>query len=238
VLGPITDITVNEGDTITLSPTATDPNGDTLSFSYTGWMSSSSYTTNYIDVGTHTVTVTVSDGILTDSQDVAITVVGVNAPVLDPIANITVNEGDTIALNPTATDPNGYILTYTYTGWMVSNTYTTSSSDVGTHTVTVTVSNGILTDSQDVAITVINIDVSQVTVSWNANTESDLAGYKVYYVASSGNYDTNADVGNKTSYTFSNLASGMTYYIAVTAYDFVGNESSYSNEVTYSVPAF
>jgi hypothetical protein len=237
VLDPITDITVNEGDTITLSPTATDPNGDTLTFTYSGWMSSSSYTSNYMDVGTHTVTVTVSDGILTDSQDVTITVVGVDAPVLDPIADITVSEGDTITLNPTATDPNGYILTYTYTGWMTSNIYTTSSSDVGTHTVTVTVSNGILTDSQDVTITVVNTGVSQV-ISWNANTEPDLAGYKVHYGISSGNYDTNADIGNETSYALSNLASGVTYYIAVTAYDSSGNESVYSDELIYNVPAF
>jgi hypothetical protein len=238
VLNPIADITVIEGDTVTLSPTATDPDGDTLTFNYSGWMTSNSYTTNYIDVGTHTVTVTVSDGILTDSQDVAITVVGVNAPVLDPIENITVNEGDTITLNPTATDPNGYILTYSYTGWMTSNTYITGSSDVGTHTVTVTVSNGMLTDSQDVTITVINTDVSQVTISWNANTETDLAGYKVYYGNSSGNYNYVVDVGNQTSYILSNLVSGETYYIAVTAYDTSGNESTYANEVIYNVPVF
>ncbi|MFV1975927.1 MAG: fibronectin type III domain-containing protein [Candidatus Scalindua sp.] len=89
-----------------------------------------------------------------------------------------------------------------------------------------------------VTITVINTDVSQVTISWNANTEPDLAGYKVHYGISSGNYDTNADIGNETSYALSNLASGVTYYITVTAYDSSGNESVYSDELIYNVPAF
>jgi chitodextrinase len=157
VLDTIADITVNEGDTVTISPTATDPDGDTLTYTYSGWMSSSSYTTNSNDVGTHTVTVTVSDGTLTDSQDVIITVNNVNqAPVLDTIADITVNEGDTITLNPTATDPDGDALTYTYSGWMTSASYTTDNNDAGSHTVTVTVSDGSLTDSQDVTVTVSN----------------------------------------------------------------------------------
>jgi hypothetical protein len=160
VLDHIADITANEGDTITLNPTATDPDGDALTYTYSGWMTSASYTTGYNDAGVHTVTVTVSDGTLTDSQDVMVTVANVNrAPVLDPIADITANEGDTITLNPTATDPDGDALTYTYSGWMTSASYTTDNNDVGTHTVTVTVSDGSLNDSQDVTIIVNDVDV-------------------------------------------------------------------------------
>ena len=93
-------------------------------------MNSDTYTTNYDDAGDHTVTVTVSDGSLTDSQDVKIKVLNTNRPpVLDPIAGITVKEGDTITLNPTATDPDGDSLTFTYSGWMTSNTYTTNYDD-------------------------------------------------------------------------------------------------------------
>ena len=57
VLGQINDITVNEGATVVFNPTASDADGDTLTFSYSGWMTSSSYTTSYTDAGTHTVTV-------------------------------------------------------------------------------------------------------------------------------------------------------------------------------------
>jgi len=39
------------------------------------------------------------------------------------------------------------------------------------------------------------------------------------------------DIGNETSYHIDDLAGGLTYYFAVTAYDKSGNESEYSNEV-------
>ncbi len=167
VLATISPITVNEGNTITIAPTATDPDaGDTLAYTYSGWMISNTYTTNYDDVGTHAVTVTVSDGSLTDSQVVTITVVNLNrAPVLDPIADITVNEGDTITLNPTAADPDGDSLTYTYSGWMSSANYTTNYDDAGTYTVTVTASDGSLTDSQVVTIIVNDVDNIPPTIT-------------------------------------------------------------------------
>ena len=75
-----------------------------------------------------------------------------------------------------------------------------------------------------------------VTVSWTANTESDLSGYKIYYGTSSGSYDDALDVGNKTSFSINNLVVGTTYFFAVTAYDFSGNESGFSKEVVY-IPA-
>jgi len=73
---------------------------------------------------------------------------------------------------------------------------------------------------------------AEATVSWDANTEKDLNGYKIYYGTNSGNYDNEIDVGNDTSYTVANLDSNTTYYFAVTAYDFSGNESRFSEEVS------
>ena len=69
-----------------------------------------------------------------------------------------------------------------------------------------------------------------VSLAWDASESEDTIGYNVYYGNSSRNYDAPIDVGNQTSYTFSNLAAG-TYYFSVTAYDSAGNESIYSNEV-------
>ena len=80
MLDTIANITVSEGVTITLSPTATDPDGDALTYTYSGWMTSASYTTDYNDAGTHTVTVTVSDGKDTDSKSITITVDDINRP--------------------------------------------------------------------------------------------------------------------------------------------------------------
>ena len=60
---------------------------------------------------------------------------------------------------------------------------------------------------------------------WNSNSEDDLAGYNVYYGKSPGDYSAALDVGNITEYDFSDLQEGVTYYIAVTAYDHSDNES-------------
>lgn len=82
------------------------------------------------------------------------------------------------------------------------------------------------------------------TVSWNANTESDLAGYKIYYGTSArsgacptGGYPSVVNVGKVTSYIFSNLTEGATYYFSVTAYDTSNNESTCSSEVSKIIPA-
>ena len=69
---------VKEGDTVTLNPKATDADGDRLSYSYSGWMSSNTKQTGYSDAGVHKVNVSVTDGISTVSQEVTVTVSDVN----------------------------------------------------------------------------------------------------------------------------------------------------------------
>ena len=75
----------------------------------------------------------------------------------------------------------------------------------------------------------------QVTLAWDANTESDLAGYKLHYGTASNSYSVHIDVNNVTTYTVAGLTAGQTYYFAATAYDASGNESGYSNSVSYAV---
>ena len=76
---------------------------------------------------------------------------------------------------------------------------------------------------------------TSVTVSWNAQTESDLSGYKIYYGTESGSYDDVLDVGDTTSFPINNLVVGTTYFFVVTAYDFSGNESGFSDEVSTTI---
>jgi len=77
----------------------------------------------------------------------------------------------------------------------------------------------------------------QVTLAWDANTESDLAGYKVHYGTASGSYTTSVDVHKVIPSIVTGLTAGQTYYFVVTAYNASNNESGYSNQVSYSVPA-
>ncbi len=73
---------------------------------------------------------------------------------------------------------------------------------------------------------------AQVTLAWDASDEA--AGYKIYYGTTSNNYSSVVDVGNTTSYTFTDLPNGSTYYFAATAYDASNLESDYSDEISYN----
>ena len=76
----IEPITVDEGDLITLEINAFDREGDLLEVTISGWFNTKEYTTTFDDAGEHIVTISVSDGQLTKSQDVEITVVNMNRP--------------------------------------------------------------------------------------------------------------------------------------------------------------
>ncbi len=78
----------------------------------------------------------------------------------------------------------------------------------------------------------VKAEAASVTLGWDA--AAGVSGYKLYRGTASGSYTTSVNVGNQTSYTLSDLASGTTYYFAVTAYDSSQEESGYSNEVSYA----
>jgi len=71
--------------------------------------------------------------------------------------------------------------------------------------------------------------------TWNANQEDDLAGYIVSYGTTSGNYTTQTDVGNSTVFVAEGLTDGQEYFFNVKAYDFSGNVSQPSAEVSARV---
>ena len=82
VLAAIGDQSVNENASLSFSLSATDPDGDSLTFSATGLPSGASsangvfsWTPSYDQAGSYQVTFTVSDGELTDSEQITITVV-------------------------------------------------------------------------------------------------------------------------------------------------------------------
>lgn len=75
-----------------------------------------------------------------------------------------------------------------------------------------------------------------VIVSWDANRENDLAGYRIYYGTHSADYNRQISVGNVTSHRVDGLEEGRRYFFAVTAVDFSGNESGFSNEVSIEIP--
>jgi hypothetical protein len=81
-----------------------------------------------------------------------------------------------------------------------------------------------------------------ITLTWDATTTrtdgsplNDAVSYKLYYGTTPGTYSSAIDHIAETGCTIPNMAPG-TYYFAITAYDIIGGESAYSNEVTRTIP--
>ena len=77
-----------------------------------------------------------------------------------------------------------------------------------------------------------------VALSWNPSTAANVGGYKVYYGTSSGVYTASVDAGNNTNYQVLGLQQGVTYYLAVKAYDLTKTvEGGPSAEITATATA-
>ena len=72
-----------------------------------------------------------------------------------------------------------------------------------------------------------------VALAWDASSNLAVTGYRVYYGVASGNYTNSVTVGNVTTNTVPGLASGVTYFFATTAYTASGQESPFSNEISF-----
>jgi chitinase len=95
---------------------------------------------------------------------------------------------------------------------------------------------------------------TDVTLAWSSNNEPNLGGYYIYYKNGSSGAPYNgtgavegnspiqvplADFDNPAypEYTIHSISDTETTYFVLTAYDTEGNESGYSNEVSYHPPS-
>jgi len=121
---------------------------------------------------------------------------------------------------------------YTYTGLACGTKYTLAVDAYDTFgkrsskaSITASTAACAVADTQPpsvpVGMTTSAIDQSSVTVSWGASTDNvGVTGYNLYRDGAKAGSTT------ATSYTFSGLACGTTYTLALTAYDAAGNESA------------
>ncbi len=74
---------------------------------------------------------------------------------------------------------------------------------------------------------------ADVTLAWDPSVSTTVTGYTVHYGPVSGlsdDYEYKVDAGDVTQFTVKGLPPGL-WYFAVKAYDEVGNQSPFSNEV-------
>ncbi len=175
VLGAIGAKSVNELALLTFTASATDGNGDTLTFSLgAGAPSGASITSGGTFTwtpseaqgpGSHPITVNVTDGALTDSEAITVTVAEVNvAPVLGAIGNKAATAGVPLTFTASATDTDLPANTKTFSlgagapaGASINPTtgaFSWTPAAAGSFSVTVIVSDGALTDTETITITV------------------------------------------------------------------------------------
>jgi len=81
-----------------------------------------------------------------------------------------------------------------------------------------------------------DVNTANVSLAWDASPDNSVTGYKLYAGELSRNYNIVINVGNTLTGTFTNLQREVTYYFAATAYNILGTESVYSDELVYTIP--
>ncbi len=165
VLNSIGNKEVTVGQTLSFTVSATDPDNDTLTYSFTPQFANAtinsqsgafSFTPAQNQVGSQRVTFSVSDGhnhVDSEQIDIAINAAAIEnrAPSLSAISNQTISQTGSLSLQVSASDPDGDNLTYSISGDAPATistnggliTWTTScNTNPGTYDQTVTVSDG------------------------------------------------------------------------------------------------
>lgn len=217
---------INAGQAYSFTPSASDPDGDNLTFSITGrpaWMTFSSSngrlsgTPSASNAGTFSnIVIRVSDGQASSSLAAfSITVnVSNSPPTISGTPATSVNANSPYSFTPTASDPDGNALSFSVSGlpsWASFNSSngrisgTPGDQHVGTHSgIQITVSDGTATASLGpFSITVQQVSLGSVTLNWTPPTQNedgtpltDLAGYRFMWGPSAGNYPNSVVVNN------------------------------------------
>ena len=265
------DGTYTEGDTITFSGSGYDAEEGTLDVSSLVWTSSIdgeigtgiSFTRDDLSVGTHTITLTVTDSEgATGSDSVSITV---NSPEnTSPTATITspsgtYTEGDTITFSGTGEDVEDGDLTGSSLVWTSSidgqigtgTSFTKNDLSVGTHTITLTVTDSEgATGSDSVSITVNSPENTSPTATITSPSGTYTEGDTITFSGTGEDVEDgdltgsslvwtssiDGQIGTGTSFTKNDLSVG-THTITLTATDSEGATGSDSVSITITLVA-
>jgi hypothetical protein len=256
----------NVGAQYTFTPTAADPDGNTLTFSIVNrpaWATFNA-TTGRLQ-GTPTaagtfagIAISVSDGAASAALPAFTITVGAaanRAPTISGTPSTSVLQGAPYSFQPTAADPDGNTLTFSIANrpaWATFNAQsgllqgTPGPGDVGTTSgIVISVSDG----AASAALGAFNLSVQAIAsgsarLTWNPpTTNSDgspltnLSGYKVYWGTSAGNYSSSVTIMSPGIATYTvENLTPNTYHFAVTAISTTGAESVFSNSGSKTIP--
>ena len=231
-----------EGGNLNFSTSATDPDNDPLTYSATNLPVGSTFingvfnwTPNFTQAGTYSVTFTVTDGTLTDSETIDIVVFNTNqAPVLGIVSNQSVVENQPLVFLTSASDPDNDLLTYAGTnlpsGAQYNSTtgqfsWTPSSTQSGTYSITFTTSDNELSDSETIDI-IVTDDAEPPVLSLIGNkTVTEGSSLEFSIVATDLNDD-------RVTYSATNLPNGAQLNSATGEFSWT---STFTQAGTYTV---
>ncbi|MBC7086350.1 MAG: PGF-pre-PGF domain-containing protein [Methanomethylovorans sp.] len=203
VLAPIGDKAVNENSLLSFRISATDANGDEITYSAVGLPAGATLDPNtgvfnwvpsYTASGKYTIVFIATANGLSDSQTITVTVGDVDrGPVLADIDNKTVSIYSPLSFTISAIDPDGDPIVYSATGIPRGATFSTTtgafswtpgSGSEGTYFITFTAESKGLIDSKTVTITVSVDKSSLISAIASATTKVSTAipgtGYGQY----------------------------------------------------------
>lgn len=78
--------------------------------------------------------------------------------------------------------------------------------------------------------------LTSAILAWDASPSTDVTGYRIHQGYATNSYQFHYDAGNVLTFKIPTAALGVKYFYAATAYNALGGESVYSNEISYTDP--
>ncbi|HEX7235515.1 MAG TPA: putative Ig domain-containing protein [Gammaproteobacteria bacterium] len=247
------------GAAYSFTPTGSDPDGNTLTFSIANrpaWATFSTTTGRLSGTPTAagafgSISISVSDGSASASLPsftITVNPAPNRPPTISGTPSTSVLQGTAYSFQPTAADPDGNALTFSIVNrpaWASFDAATgrlsgtPGAANVGTTTgIVISVSDGTASASlASFGIAVQAVAAGSATLTWlppttntNGTALTNLAGYKVYWGTSQGNYTSSVTIMNPGLATYVvGNLTPNTYYFTVTALNSAGTESVFSN---------
>jgi hypothetical protein len=231
IVSPFSNFFIEETEKISLVPYANDPDDDNLIIDYSSPLDENGeWQTDYGDAGEYEVTITVSDGQSSVSEDVLITVLKKEVP--PKIESYTpredkviIDEGDLVMFTVSAIDQNNDEIMYS---WYLDGkqasigdyfTFNADFRDSGSYRVMVKISDKTSTVTKEWKLIVNNMDVEgllgsvkDIEVNENEIAILELLDFEEYGLT----YTISEPLGNQNSWQTSNDDSG-TYEVRISA---------------------
>ncbi len=209
------------GDTIVFDSLASDPDGSVVSYVWNSSLdgvigSSQSFSASSLSIGTHVITLTVTDDDgLTDSDSISVTVRSLEAPtasILAPSDGDEFKDNQTVYFSGSGSDPDGSVVSYVWNSSLdgvigSSQSFSTDGLSLGLHHITLTVTDDDgLTGSDSIDIEVKSLQAPTASILSPSDGDVFIQGQNILFSAVGSDPD-----GEIVSWQWSSSIDGTFY---------------------------